>query len=235
MKLLSKPSGNAKIAKSLGDGGFWGTIMHLAPYTLSGKNTCSHASPGCAAACLNTGSYYTNMDSVQNARIAKTKLFFEDRDTFRDMLYKEIAALVRQADRKGFTPAMRLNGTSDLPWENIFPELFDDFKCVQFYDYTKVQSRMLKSLTHQFPANYHLTFSKSEVNWHKCLEVLAAGGNVAAVFAPKIPDTYEGYSVINGDESDFRFLDQRGVIVGLKAKGKAKNDDSGFTIRLVGL
>ena len=36
--------------------------------------------------------------------------------------------------------------------------------------------------------------------------------------------------VINGDKTDMRFKDPVGVIVGLKAKGKARKDTSGFVI-----
>jgi len=43
-----------------------------------------------------------------------------------------------------------------------------------------------------------------------------------------MPETYNGLPVFNGDESDLRFLDPQGVIVGLYAKGKAKKDTSGF-------
>ena len=97
-------------------------------------------------------------------------------------------------------------------------------------DYTKRFKAMLRFCAGNMPSNYHLTFSTSESNWEQCLEVLKAGGNVAAVF-DKLPESYAGYTVINGDESDWRPMDQKNVIVGLKAKGLARNDDSGFTIR----
>ena len=57
--------------------------------------------------------------------------------------------------------------------------------------------------------------------------------NIAVVFKGKeLPETYKGRKVINGDISDHRFLDPAGVVVGLLAKGKAKKDNSGFTIDL---
>ena len=59
--------------------------------------------------------------------------------------------------------------------------------------------------------------------------------NVAVVFRDKIPKSYKGYEVIDGDDSDLRFLDkfkswETGGIVGLKAKGPAKKDKSGFVV-----
>ena len=125
---------------------------------------------------------------------------------------------------------MRLNGTSDLGWEGMAKELFETFPDVQFYDYTKVLSRMLRFCQGKFPTNYHLTFSRSEANWDDCQIVLKNGGNVAAVFYKDLPETYEGFSVVNGDLSDLRFLDNSNVIVGLSSKGKAKKDETGFVI-----
>ena len=106
-----------------------------------------------------------------------------------------------------------------------------EFSNVQWYDYTKIQARMMRYLEGKMPSNYHLTFSKSENNWDKCLEVLKHGGNVAAVFN-KLPETFMGYDVIDGDKSDLRFLDPFNVIVGLKAKGMARKDKSGFVITI---
>jgi hypothetical protein len=51
------------------------------------------------------------------------------------------------------------------------------------------------------------------------------------VFWPTLPSTWLGFPVIDGDRHDARFLDPAGVIVGLRAKGLARVDTSGFTIR----
>ncbi len=52
--------------------------------------------------------------------------------------------------------------------------------------------------------------------------MLAKGHNVAMVFGVKseldLPKSYLGYEVINGDESDLRFLDPKNVIIGLRYK-----------------
>jgi len=109
-------------------------------------------------------------------------------------------------------------------------EIMEAFPDVQFYDYTKVLTRMLRYCDGKFPANYHLTFSRSESNWDDCIKVLAKGGNVAAVFSKDLPGDHIGYTVVDGDVNDLRFNDPRNVIVGLKAKGKARKDDSGFVI-----
>ena len=173
------------------------------------------------------------MNVVQRARLKKTNSFFEDRSQFLQDLALEIGKLQRQAQAKGLKAAVRLNGTSDLPYEkykvgdtgkNIM-ELFPD---VQFYDYTKLENRFTKG---QLPANYHLTFSRAEDNDHKLPEVLKHT-SAAVVFSGELPETWRGYPVIDGDEHDARFTDAgAGVIIGLKAKGKARHDSSGFVVQ----
>lgn len=229
MPLLS--TSNTKIRKGE-KSGFKTAGIHLAPHKLSGYNTCVAASNGCAAACLNTagmGAYST----VQAARIKKTKMFFEDRGNFLNALIKEIQSAIKKANKNNMTPAFRLNLTSDIAWEKItinnqtIMEMFPD---VSFYDYTKIPRRMLNFINGKFPKNYHLTFSRSENNQTHADIVMACGGNVAVVFRGKLPDTYKGKKVIDGDENDLRFLDPKGVIVGLVEKGKAKKDASGFVV-----
>jgi hypothetical protein len=127
------------------------------------------------------------------------------------------------------TPCVRLNGTSDLPWHNI-GDIMQSFPEIQFYDYTPNANRMIQFLKGELPSNYHLTFSRKENNEALCDLILSMGGNVAMVF-DKVPKKFKGYKVIDGDESDLRFLDEKNVIVGLKAKGKGKKDTSGFVIK----
>jgi hypothetical protein len=144
------------------------------------------------------------------------------------MLVSELRRAETRAARKGVPLVCRLNVVSDVPWERRWQGLFEEFPGVQFMDYTKDQSRV----THPgLPANYHLTFSRSETNEADCRRVLEAGGTVSVVFRrPPFPDSFWGYSVIDGDQDDLRFLDPSGVIVGLKAKGKARRDHSGFVV-----
>jgi hypothetical protein len=232
-KLLN--NGNAKTSK--GEKLGWITYgLHLAPFNLSGKNVCSHASKGCAAACLNTAGRGA-MSNVQSARIAKTQKFFADKEAFTWQLAKEIGNAVKLATKKGMKPCFRLNLTSDLPWENIKVEshgkklsLIEMFPNVQFYDYTKNFKRMLSFLKGEMPKNYHLTFSRSECNDDKVSIVKELGGNIAAVFRNELPKAWKSVQVIDGDETDLRFLDGANKIVGLVEKGLAKKDKSGFVI-----
>ena len=200
-------------------------IMHLAPSTLSGYQVCPMASLGCSNACLNL-SGMGRFSNVQAARIAKTQRFFQDRVAFMQQLVKEVRAAVKSSQKLGLTPVFRLNGTSDIRWETIpvlgVNSIMDAFPMVQFYDYTKIPNRR------NVPSNYHLTFSRSETN-HQ--DVLLSQYNVAVVF-DTLPTTYLGRTVIDGTETDLRFLDPNNVVVGLKANGKAKKDASGFVVQI---
>jgi hypothetical protein len=234
-KLLS--TANPKIQKGT-KLGYLSFILHLAPSDLSGKNTCPKATAGCAAACLNTagrGGMFKkgeNTNMIQKARIRKTVQFFFDRDQFMLDLAYDIQKAVAFAKKQGLTPVIRLNGTSDLSWEKyevpVFctKNIFELFPTVQFYDYTKVLGRKVADIK-----NYHLTFSKADGNDADVAKAIAQGYNIAAVF-DEMPAEYMGLPVINADETDLRFLDPKGCIAGLKAKGRAKKDYSGFVIRL---
>lgn len=231
---ISGPSGlklltfnNAKTIKGM-DKNFFTFILYLAPHKLSGYNVCPKASQGCIASCLNTAGQGI-FSNVQAARIRKTKLFFEKRDEFLTILKADIIRSRDWALARGYTPVYRLNGTSDLPH---FKSLMREFPDIQFYDYYKNEA-VLKDK----PDNHHLTYSRSELTPDsKVLELISKGVNVAVVFSGKeLPKTWLGVPVINGDETDLRFLDGsqpngKGFIVGLKAKGKARKDTSGFVV-----
>lgn len=222
MKLLS--TSNTKIVKGEVVG-YSTAILHLAPWKLSGYNVCPKASAGCAAACLNTAGR-GQFNTVQEARIRKTKEFFEDRVEFMRLLEKDIDLHVRSSIRREMIPCIRLNGTSDIPWERLVVRdgkcIMELFPQIQFYDYTKRTGR-------QVLPNYHLTFSLAEDNHDEARKELARGLNVAAVFRHP-PEVFWNHPVIDGDETDLRFLDPPNSVVGLKAKGKAKKDTSGFVI-----
>lgn len=233
-KLLS--TNNAKTIK--GEKlGYKSYILYMSSFKDNSKgiNLCSHASKGCSDSCLvgsGMGGIYT---TVQNGRRNKAEWFLENRNEFLNTLVKEITNAIKLNKDKAI-PVFRLNGTTDITWEkfkikdnkNIF-ELFPD---TQFYDYTKNYKRFEKEL----PKNYHLTFSRSEINHKKAMELLIRGFNVAMVFN-KLPNTFEGFKVINADLDDLRFLDEKNVICGLKYKkmtGKGANNkkafESGFAI-----
>jgi len=200
--------------------GYKTAILHLAPYKLSGKNVCPKASKECIAFCLNT-SGRGQMNSVQQARINKTQLFWKDRKKFLEQLSQEIGQLKKRAASQGFKFAVRLNGTSDLAWHR-FSSLMDQHPDVIFYDYTKVYNHLDHNLK-----NYKITFSASGSNNTECMAALKAGHNVAYVFKDKLPKKFQGKRVIDGDKHDLRFLDPRGVVVGLLAKGSAKKAAAG--------
>ena len=246
MKLLS--TGNPKILKGLAQG-YNTYILHLAPATLSGYNTCPKATHGCAAACLNTagrGGMFKRgetTNTIQQARIRKTKYFYENRTAFMADLVADIELAIKQSARLDLVPVFRLNGTSDLSWEKysvtrrgvVYTNIFEAFSEVQFYDYTKVLGRKVTNIP-----NYSLTFSAADGNDRDVVRAWQSGMNIAVVFGLKksmaMPTLYSftspGYScvapVINGDDNDLRFLDPKNVVVGLYAKGKAKSDTSGF-------
>ena len=233
-KLLS--TANPKIQKGT-KMGYLSFILHLAPADLSGRETCPKRTAGCSAACLNTagrGGMFKkgeNTNMIQKARIRKTQYFFENREGFMQDLVTDIMKAVNFARRKGLVPVFRLNGTSDLSWEKYAvpmhgKNIFDAFSTLQFYDYTKVLGRKVKDIP-----NYHLTFSAADGNDSDVERAIEQGMNVAAVF-DEIPTEYKGRPVFNADETDLRFLDPRGAVLGLKAKGRAKKDYSGFVIRL---
>ncbi len=235
---------NPKTTK--GEGlGYLTAILHLAPASLSGRNVCPHATDGCRAACLNTAGHggigldSDGLNVIQVARIRRTRYWQRDRAGFMLRLADEIAAHELNAARHGLASAVRLNGTSDLPWERFacgaHPNVFAMFPSTTFYDYTKFPVR-LRPLVADIP-NYSLTYSLAESNDETAALALKASVNVAAVFAVKrgqdLPAWHviDGHiaQVIDGDASDLRFLDpQAGVIVGLRAKGRAIHDRSGF-------
>lgn len=225
MKLLSIDT-NAKTKKGQSKGYLTG-ILYLAPADMSGKNFCPHASAGCKAACLFSAGRGA-FDSVKNARLKKSHYFLRDREAFLNDLRKDISALIKKAKRAGMNPCVRLNGTSDIPFHKF--GIMEEFSDIPFYDYTPNPDRMNEYLDGKLPKNYSLTFSRKEDNQEACEKILARGGNVAAVFAENVPKTWQGVPTFNGDESDLRFLDPRGHVIALKAKGKAKKDKSGFVI-----
>jgi len=183
---------------------------------------------GCREACL-VSAGRGQMNNVKAGRLRKTREFYADPVAFVDTLKREIHNATKRAAKKGMSLAIRLNGTSDIPWEHYKGSngltLMEQFPAVQFYDYTKLPTRKV-------PANYHLTVSYSEANLKYAQKALNSVHNVAVVFrdSKSIPSTFAGRRVISGDKTDLRFTDPEGVVVALYAKGKAKKDTTGFVI-----
>jgi hypothetical protein len=209
--------------------GFLTGILYLAPYTLSGVNLCPFAKVAeCHVACLNTAGR-GNFNNVKNARLRRAKLFNDNRGEFFAQLIDDINKLKKHAQKQKLQAVIRLNGTSDIEWENIKVTgdytIFNLFPELQFYDYTKNPNR--KNL----PDNYDLTFSYSGVESFIKFNRQALKNNMRVATVFKIlPVEFEGRRVINGDDHDARFIEDKNIIVGLKAKGKARQDKTGFVI-----
>jgi hypothetical protein len=223
-KLLSKGSTNAKTAKN----SIETLILYLAPFTQNSKgiNLCPKATEGCAAACLFTAGRGA-FSNVAQSRINRTEYYLHDRKAFLAQLAKEVNSQAKKVP----TLAVRLNGTSDIKLVEMLTLTHDIAPNVVFYDYTKIPTKAGNRKTsqgHDYIVTYSFNEGKDAIP--NALEVLNRGGNVAAVFRKELPDTFLGYPVIDGDQSDIMMLYNRCVILGLKAKGKAKKDTTGFVI-----
>jgi hypothetical protein len=240
-KLLS--TANPKIQKGT-EKGYLSFILHLAPADLSGFEVCPKRTVGCTAACLNTagrGGLFkagTTTNVIQEARIRKTKMFFEAREQFMVDLVKDIELAIKQSGKLNLVPVFRLNGTSDLSFEKyqvvrggvVYKNIFEAFAEVQFYEYTKVLGLKVSGIK-----NYHLTFSAADGNDTDVAAAVTQGYNIAVVFGVKkgkpLPTDYLGLPVIDADDTDLRFLDSNDgtqVVAGLHMKGRAVKDTSGF-------
>lgn len=234
-KLLSPGKSNAKTAKN----DLVSAIMYLAPADQNSKgiNICP-AADTCKLPCLFTAGR-GRFNNVQEARIARTELYIRDRQSFAESLVKQLSKLYAKAVNKGIKIAVRLNGTSDLDFVAILKNrtgidileaygvtLQDSAPGLILYDYTKLIGKVRKYAG----TKYTLTFSYQPGNDADCLEALSLGCNVAAVFRKALPASYFGAQVVDGDVSDIVMLEESGKVLGLKAKGPAKKDRSGFVI-----
>jgi hypothetical protein len=249
---------NPKALKAQGYG-WLNAINYMAPASSAGVgNLCPHASPGCIALCLGRESgqaamisRVTGTNNVRESRARKARYFMADRTGYMREMFMHTARAVRTARKAGLKLAVRPNGSSDIAYEGLkitvdkaFARelsrisgsritagehtLFSAFPRVQFLDYTKNWARFSRPL----PANYNLTFSLAENNLSRALPLLAAGQNVAVIFAGVRPTEFHGFKVIDGDKHDLRFLDPRASVVGLTPKGMAaKRDLSGMVQR----
>jgi len=228
--LLSKGSTNSKTAKN----SIKTFILYLAPHNLNNKGLtlCKDASKGCIASCLYSAGR-GKFSNVQSSRINKANYFVTDKKVFLTQLLKEIKKEIKKASDKGEKIAFRLNGTSDIDFLYLLNKHLDfniellNYDKVYFYDYTKSIARAKRYKDFR---NYTLTFSKSETNDKEVKEALNLGINVAAVFKDNLPQKYKGTKVIDGDFSDLEMINHKNIILGLKAKGDAKKDKTGFVI-----
>lgn len=238
-------TGNPKIEKGIAFG-YFPAVLHLAPSDLSGFNVCLRATAGCRTACLNTAGRGgiikagESSNAIQRARIARTLFLARDPEAFGTFLMRDVIRHVRRAARLGLRPAFRFNGTSDINLADEFGGFLRPAVEVALnegaavYDYSKRAALFDRYKAAGLPI--HLTFSRAETHANKrdAAKLAALGHNVAAVFATMrgraLPEAFEARPVIDGDVHDLRFLDPRGVVVGLRAKGKARRDATGFVI-----
>ena len=224
-KLLSEGYSNAKTKKNIRET----LILYLSPAKQNSKgiNLCPKASNGCLMACLFTAGHgkFTN---TQNARINRTEYYLADRFLFLEQIVTEIN---KKAKKTNGDLAIRLNGTSDVKLVEQICQMYTIADNVVFYDYTKIPTKAGDRI---MPSGhrYMVTFSRAEDNEDTALEILQNGGVVSMVFAKELPSEYKGFKVIDGDDRDDLMLDvDGGCIIGLKAKGDAKKDKSGFVIQ----
>lgn len=226
--LLSPGSTNIKTAKN----NLETFILYMAPADqVKGLNLCPFASEGCKKSCLYSAGR-GKFSNVQESRINKSKFWGYNREAFYIQLANELLKIHDKAIKQDKQIAIRLNGTSDIDHLDLlrrysgidFLETF--YENLLFYDYTKNYNHVKKYLG----TTYKITFSRSETNELDAYRILKDGGNVAIVFADELPETWNGFPVINGDLTDLRYFDPVNVVVGLKAKGEAKKDLSGFVV-----
>ena len=224
---------NAKTIK--GDGSEYLTaILYMAPWKVMVDNRTFNSCPmaeqaQCIDACLYTAGR-GKMSNVQAARVRKAEWFYSDRDGFMAQLVQDVTKFEAYCVKRGIKPVVRLNGTTDIRWENVWVKgksIMELFPNVQWYDYTKISNRKVRHIP-----NYHLTWSYSGANpkYAAGLDAaLQAGMSVAVVFRDVYTsDTWRGIPVVDGDKDDLRFTDPKSHIVKLYAKGAAKKDTTGF-------
>jgi hypothetical protein len=214
-------------------------ILYLMPSDKSGQQLCPMAKlAGCEKACLFTAGRGA-MSSVMLSRLRKTLYFNQYRDQFMHQLQNELIRERAKAERRGYKLIVRLNGTSDIRWENIvlgysYANIMEALPDIQFYDYSKIANRR------NIPANYDITFSYSGVEAYQpfVAKAVANGERIAVVFRNRAiveqllanGETFLGLTVVDGDNTDIRHLDPKGAVVALYAKGKARYDQSGFVV-----
>lgn len=241
MRLLTESNAKTERGRKYG---YRTAVLHLLPHRMLGiGNVCPHASEGCAASCLVT-SGRLRFYRVRNAMTTRTELFYNDRDAFLEMLREDIEMLQRRARKSGLKPAVRLNGTSDIPWERFAhwggKNLMDLFPKVQFYDYTKNPDRALRAWSEKdWPKNYYLVFSRSEENEADVRVLIQHGVPIVMVLRNTElkkqwlkQKTIAGGAVriVDGDLHDLTFKHPRNSVIVVRAKGRAKHDDTGFVI-----
>ena len=225
LSYLGNVNKSAKLAKNGKINHQYTYAIYLAPAKTSGYNVCSHSTPECRLGCLATSGragmeITAGKTKTSSCRNKKVRLFYEQPEYFMAWAIAEIKYYHDKAIKDGYYYSVRLNCTSDIDWQNVLvngKNIFEIFPDVQFYDYTKNPAKF-----NNIASNYHLTFSYTGRNWLLCEALLKSGHTVAMVFKIKneneLPKKYKGYPVVNGDITDYRVDDSKGIIIGLKWK-----------------
>ena len=214
---------------------------------MDNSNVCPFSGK-CVVPCLRTSGRLKFTDS-QIAMLKRRLLFAYSMkynpEIYFNLLCQYIEKELRKAQRLHLKLAVRLNGTSDIRWERLNMKtgkqdapisgtsIIRKFPNVQFYDYTKFPNFLRISWMPW--ENYNLTYSFNEKTTPLEIESnFNAGRNIAIVFRSEMPNKImfndDMVEVIDGDKHDLRLpsIDGTSKFIGLTAKGKAKNDFSGF-------
>jgi hypothetical protein len=236
LSYLGKVNNGAKHHKAFKYGELVYTI-YLAPANMSGYEVCPGRTPECTALCLNEsghnrGNYVNTLSFINDSRVKKTQMFFEQHDFFCQWVVRDINAGIAKAKKEGKRFSVRINNTSDISPEQIYikengvkKNILELFPETMFYDYTKIAGRV--QLMKKYP-NYDITYSYNGMNWDQCERMLNNNVRVAVVF-DQIPDYFRGFKVINGDLNDLRYRDPKNVIIGLKYKKSRNTPDENTT------
>lgn len=230
--LLDTNAKNTKIAKTLNKAN--GKIRMASLSMMPTAILCpSSKAAGCFDTCLKYVGKYARTDNVVNARQRKTDWYMNDREGFLAKLRQELRRFSNLCAKQDVQGVVRLNVLSDISWEDHgipqeFPEL-------EFYDYSKRGLRIKRlEAAHKRGEllNYRLMFSYSGREQFNTQVNLALSTDVpvAVVFKGPMPPEFFGRPVVDGDASDWDNVNAGRVVVGLKAKGSATTDTTGFVV-----
>ena len=219
-----------KLAKGNRERGYLPVIMYAAPATSSGANLCAWSTGECRHGCLNTsgqggiGLDASGWNRAQAARIRRSAQIILEPEAFARDLLREVRAAWRKAQRQRLRLAIRLNGTTDIAWHRVAPDLLAEVQSyATVYEYTK------RPKPDALQAGVDITYSYPGGEGNAARRYLEAGARVAVVFdtakRDALPATWhapwgDAIRVIDGDAHEMRFADPAGVIVGLRAKGR---------------